>query len=226
MSNDFKTVSVIIDSNNTNNYFCHEKDSLIKFTVPVAVMHNYVEFPSNMIYETLLKNGEEVQMVKKELENGKHFFYYPDHSYYTLKSHATENIAVCTNEVQTISLNSLIEEACKSFSSMPEEKRDNVTIALSENDQAKKYTMLMKILHNPSYEQESQNLEYKSSFIHPACTKNIIKNESTVQLQVIIKEIVGMANSGQEGTVIVGMTDDGQVCGIEKEFKEFNIGFN
>lgn len=61
---------------------------------------------------------------------------------------------------------------------------------------------------------ENQNVEFKSSLIH-----DLKRNEKSKDLpEVIAKEIVGFLNA-DGGSLLIGVEDNGNICGIEHDFQ-------
>lgn len=67
----------------------------------------------------------------------------------------------------------------------------------------------------PTY--EGQHCEFKKSFRHPSSSNKDIKNGFKTQLRELVKVVVSFANAHQQGTLYVGINDDGTVNGIENE---------
>ncbi|WP_287640797.1 ATP-binding protein [Bacteroides sp.] len=63
--------------------------------------------------------------------------------------------------------------------------------------------------------QEGKNVEFKSSFVHTAYP--VRTNERMNQYRIIFSEIVAFANSHEEGTVYVGINNQGDIQGVEGE---------
>lgn len=63
--------------------------------------------------------------------------------------------------------------------------------------------------------QEGKNVEFKSSFVHTAYP--VKTNERMNQYRIIFSEITAFANSHEEGTVYVGINNQGNIQGVEKE---------
>lgn len=85
-----------------------------------------------------------------------------------------------------------------------------------EGDDTKyKYlTQLLGVECNFLPSQESETMEYKSSFIHCAYKA---KNERIVQYNNLFSEIAAFANSHIEADILVGVADNGTIVGIENE---------
>lgn len=209
------------------------------FAVPVLVM-KYCEYPQDMLDENgYLKIGTEVHLVEKPVSNGK-CHYYPAHNWYSPNPTklAKERPTLLNNQilskednVQLINLNTqeafdmLRTEFCENMSKFDVEACNEVLRVLSKGNINESCALLRKILHKPIFPQENEMIEYKSSFIHPANPINA--NDKTYQLREIIKVLVSFANSkAHKGTIIIGVKDNQEICGVENEFAEFNEQFN
>lgn len=63
--------------------------------------------------------------------------------------------------------------------------------------------------------QEGRNVEFKSSFVHTAYP--VKTNERMNQYRVIFSEITAFANSHEEGTIYIGINNNGDIQGVENE---------
>lgn len=84
----------------------------------------------------------------------------------------------------------------------------------SEKEQGEYLSTLLGVNSIDIGTQENRYREYKSSFLHSA---NPLRNERAYQYQQIFKEIVAFGNSHEAGSVYIGITNNGTVCGVEKE---------
>lgn len=63
--------------------------------------------------------------------------------------------------------------------------------------------------------QESETVECKASFIHPATSAKI--NTRMVQYRILFAELAAFANSHQSGTLFIGINNQGVIQGVERE---------
>ena len=201
------------------------------FTVPVPVIH-YCEFSDEMKdKDGFLKNGTELHLREVPLPNGAIHFY-PRHEFYPPKkeniinnkrasiSSLKDNIVplkVNTPEV----LGALRDEFCEHSDRFDVQVRKETMRILSEGNLDESCNHLRRLLNKPIFPQENGQIEYKSSFLNPRET------DKNYQLRELVKILVGFANSDtHRGTLIVGVTDNQEVCGVENDFVQFGEQFN
>ena len=70
---------------------------------------------------------------------------------------------------------------------------------------------------------ESTSVEFKESFsMH---TKGNLIGEASKNVELsTLKNIVGFLNTERGGRILIGVTDDGQICGIDTELKKLRKG--
>lgn len=209
------------------------------FAVPVVVM-NKCNYPPEMLDANgYLKNGVEVHLIAKPNVNGK-CHYLPSFSWYipNPERFARERKTLLSSMnllkgdyVQSINMNTQEEfdalrvEFCENIDKYDKSVYNEVLGVLAKGNIKESCALLRKYLNKPVFPEETGTIEYKSSFIHPANPLNA--NDKTYQMREIIKVLTGFANSEtHKGTVIVGIKDNQEVCGVENEFAEFNEQFN
>ena len=201
------------------------------FTIPIKVIH-YCEFPNEMKDENgFLKNGIEILLHEKPVSNGRTYLY-PCHEIYPPKkenltndkrvsiSNLKENVVplkVNTPEV----LEALRDEFCEHGDRFSVQIRKKTMGVLSKGNLEESCNYLRSLLNKPIFPQENGQIEYKSSFLNPRET------DKNYQLRELVKVLVGFANSdAHRGTLIVGVTDNQEVCGVENDFVQFGEQFN
>ncbi len=201
------------------------------FTIPIKVIH-YCEFPNEMKDENgFLKNGVEILLHEKPVSNGRTYLY-PCHEIYPPKkenltndkrvsiSNLKENVVplkVNTPEV----LEALRDEFCEHGDRFSMQIRKKTMGVLSKGNLDESCDYLRRLLNKSIFPQENGQIEYKSSFLNPRET------DKNYQLRELVKVLVGFANSDtHRGTLIVGVTDNQEVCGVENDFVQFGEQFN
>lgn len=211
-------------------------------SVPLHTMQRCV-FPAEMIDDDYtLKVGIEITLMKKICVDGK-VRYYPAHQIYKPRriysvlndDKSTTHIAidkyVGIEKISTSSTQVLCDLIDEFRSKMAEFDADtcNTTLSIIAGKKltpAAICSYLRKLLHKPAFAMESETVEYKSSFYYPASNAAGQENDHLSQVRKIVKTLASFANSEtHHGTLIVGVKDGGEVCGVENEFKLFN-GFD
>lgn len=222
-----------IIKHDTRNYWMSVEGNLV--TMPVTTMHRMVAFPTESLEGNFLKNGETVDLYEKSTENGK-TYYYPDHRIYELKSAQQDQTD------QTVDSNSLIEGTADwselELSSLDiANKWASMTARLSEAERNKGMEVIMG--HDPQVfreyfskyfsltklPEESQEIEYKSSFIHPSSNSKF-PGKKHPQFCEIVESLAGFANAHTKGTLYVGVHDKNkEIVGVEQDIVDFNSSF-
>jgi len=200
------------------------------FTIPIKVIH-YCKFPDEMMDKNgFLKNGEEVFLYEKGVSNGRIFFY-PCHEIYPPKPENLQNKreSVCSLKDNVIplkvntpeTLEVLRDEFCEHSDQFDIQVRKETMKILSEGNVDESCNYLRRLLHKPIFPQENGHIEYKSSFLSPRDADN------NWQLRELVKVLAGFANSDtHQGILIVGVTDNQEVCGVENDFAQFGEQYN
>lgn len=193
--------------------------------VPEVSIINYVELPS----EAVDAEGHVLKDAIIKLREKSQGVYYPAFCY-----PRKENTGVKTIAVKKMNKESLYEDAelyqvktlpelWKQFASECAQRQiaEDVVLtaiqmkgAASESEQYNYLSTVLNIATVGIGMQENRAREYKSSFLHCA---NPLRSERSSQYRAIFKEIVAFGNSHIEGSVFVGISNDGSVCGVEEE---------
>lgn len=198
-------------------------------SIPEWCLTDFVHFPNNVLDdEQHIKKGSTLKLWK--MENGKIF---PDYTAYQRKEKKTieptanlkhmshDNLFEGTSLYAPKTLDELQQlfaerNAVTPFS--PTTVRQTITL-MAKGNEAEKTEFLAGLLGVSSMKlssQESNTLEYKTSFLH--CSKPV-RNERAAQYQQIFQAITSFGNSHREGRIFIGVNNNGEVVGIEKELE-------
>lgn len=227
--NDFK--GIVTGHNDLFYQFRSKKMPENIFTIPIKVIH-YCEFPDEMKDESgCLKEGVEIFLYEKTVSDGKIYFY-PCHEIYPPKKENLFNnkrVAVCNLKDNIIplkvntqeTLEALRDEFCEHSDRFNVQIRKETMRILSEGNLDESCNYLRSLLRKPIFPQENGYIEYKSSFLSPR------EDDNSWQLREMVKVLVGFANSdAHQGTLIIGVTDNQEVCGVENDFAQFGEQYN
>lgn len=201
------------------------------FAVPCKSVH-YCEFPAELMGADGLKPGSVIRLAEKKITDEKSLFY-PAHQCYAPKvsSSVPTDTMLPGEKIKVVLINTeeqldaLRQEFCRRIDRFDVATRNEALSVLSHQDTAGSCRYLRKLLNQPILSMENECVEYKSSFIHSSDPK--FAGDYKYQLHELIKTLVAFANSEtHQGTLLVGVTDDQQICGIENEFREFASDFN
>lgn len=207
-------------------------------SMPVATMHRMVVFPTTSMEGSHLKNGETVYLYERDADNGD-TYYYPDHRVYELKSAQKEQQAQGSRPMDSRSL----MEGTADWSDLELSTLDiaNKWAEMAAHlDQAERNRGMEVIMRNDLLEfrdyfsryfsltklpEENQQMEYKSSFIHPS-SNNRFPGKKNPQFCVIVESLAGFANARTKGTLYVGVHDKTKdIVGVEQDIVDFNPSF-
>lgn len=207
--------------------------------IPVKTMH-FVKYPKTMTDELgFLKPGTQITLYERMSNNGDKRLLYPDHSTYRVMEvnvveqsmEAQPNIPLFSNLLerdcntpQDLERLLLTYISCKN--DFTEDIHRQVAAIIIRNDRVAACNLLRGILHESIFPQEDAFNEYKTSFLKSPIPCMDEQEQRKMQFKNIVKELLAFANSGHQGTLLVGVTDNGDICGIEKEITEFNPAFN
>ena len=201
-----------------------------ELSVPEWCITDFVYLPEELLDdEQHVKIGSTLKLW--EMEDGKIF---PDRKFYQLKERKD---ADRPTNLKHMSPDSLFEDAVLYAPTSLDEllkkfaERNEVTpfpsgdimkvMALgNKDDKSELVDFLSDLLGISCLKklscQESRTHEYKSSFLH--CAKPI-RNERAAQYQQIFQVMTSFGNSHLEGKIYVGVDNNGEVVGIEKELE-------
>ncbi len=206
--------------------------------IPVKTMH-FVKYPKAMIDEHgFLKPGIQITLYERMSNNGDKKLLYPDHSTYRVMEvniaeqsiESQPNIPLFSNLIERDfntpqDLERLLLTYISSRNDFTQDVHRQVAAIIIRNDRVAACNLLRGILHESIFPQEDAFNEYKTSFLKSPVPCADEQEQRKMQFKNIIKELLAFANSGHQGTLLVGVTDNGDICGIEKEITEFNPAF-
>lgn len=206
--------------------------------IPVKTMH-FVNYSKGMIDEQgFLKPGTRITLYERMSNTGDKKLLYPDHdTYRVMEANTTErnmekqpNILLFNNLLERDfntpqDLERLLLTYMSRSNSFTEGIHRRVAATIMLNNRVETCSLLREILHESVFPQEDAFNEYKTSFLKSPIPCADEQEQRKIQFKNIIKELLAFANSGHQGTLLVGVTDNGDVCGIEKEITEFHPAF-
>lgn len=206
--------------------------------IPVKTMH-FVSYPKTMIDEQgFLKPGMRIALYERMSNNGDKKLLYPDHGTYRVAEENTvrrnmeqqSNTSLFNNWVERDfnapqDMERLLVAYMNSRDDFAEDIHRQVATAVVGNDRAGACCLLREILHESIFPQEDAFHEYKASFLKSPIPCVDEQEQRKMQFKNIIKELLAFANSGHQGILLIGVTDNGDVCGIENEITEFHPTF-
>ena len=206
--------------------------------IPVKTMH-FVNYPETMTDEQgFLKPGARIILYERISNNGDRKLLYPDHGTYRVaEATATErnperqpNVPLFKNLVERDfnapqDLERLLVAYMNRKNDSTEDIHRRVVATIIRNDRVETCNLLRGILRESIFPQEDAFNEYKASFLKSPIPCADEQEQRKMQFKNIIKELLAFANSGHQGTLLVGVTDNGDVCGIENEITEFHPAF-
>lgn len=231
-----KTIGIVLSHNETIYQIRLEEG--VTEQIPVKTMH-FVNYPKEMTDEQgFLKPDTQVTLYQKMSDNGDRKLLYPDHSTYQVAEanvveqnmNKQRNVPLFSNLIELDintphDLERLLVTYMTSRNDFTEGVHRQVAAAMISSDRTEACNLLRGILHESIFPQEDAFNEYKTSFLKCPIPCVDEQEQRKMQFKNIIKELLAFANSGHHGTVLVGVTDNGDVCGIENEFAEFNPAF-
>jgi len=209
-------------------YYVKIEDSTRVIPIKYETMHKYVQFDVDMMENNHLKIGTNIRLIQKD--NG---ICYPDHTAYNHKQqkfNQPQNISKCNNLLENVpeftenvDFDSFVNRLADLMPSIRNDKIKKILNILASEalSKSEKVNQILKHVHIPIVPVESKMVERKSSLFHPADGIEPA-NDPNKQMKEITETIASLANANTTDPriVIVGVNDDGSICGIQREIAE------